>query len=67
MRNAIRSVALNFISSFSGKNSVLHVVAILGTYLCVASGFDWFYFTHVQSDTLQRILFPAVVIGGILP
>ncbi len=67
MRKILRSFLRNFATSFSGKRSMFHIVAIVGTYICVISGFDWFYFTHTQSSHVQNVLFPAVVIGGILP
>ena len=53
--------------SFTGKNALFHIGAIVSTYLLVMSGFDWFYFTHTQLPLLQIILVPAIVIGGLLP
>jgi len=57
----------NFLSVFSGKKLFLHVLAIVSTYILVISGFDWFYFVSSQTYFLKVILFPAIVLGGILP
>lgn len=46
---------------------VLHVAAIVLTYFIVTSGFDWVYFISSRNPSLQAFLFPAAVIGGILP
>lgn len=57
----------NVINSFTGKNFLFHVLAFVSTYVLVVSGFDWFYYTHAQLPLLQTILFPALVLGGLLP
>jgi membrane-associated phospholipid phosphatase len=43
------------------------VLAVVLTYIIVASGFDWWYYTHTRDAMLQSWLFPAAVIGGLLP
>jgi membrane-associated phospholipid phosphatase len=57
----------NLGACFARKNLVWHFLAFVLTALLVFSGFDWFYFTHTQGVLLQSILFPAVIIGGLLP
>jgi membrane-associated phospholipid phosphatase len=57
----------NIVNIFKGRNLVLHFVAIALTYFFVTSGFDWFYYLNTQNITLQKFLFPAAIIGGILP
>jgi membrane-associated phospholipid phosphatase len=42
-------------------------IAILVTYIFTIYGIDWWYFTHVRSELLNQIFFPAIVVGGILP
>lgn len=37
------------------------------TYLLVVSGFDWWWFAHTRAPALQVWLFPAAIIGGLLP
>ncbi|MFA5132012.1 MAG: phosphatase PAP2 family protein [Candidatus Paceibacterota bacterium] len=57
----------NVRACFSGKNLLLQVTAIILTYIIVISGFDWLYFTSVQGPYFHTYLFPAVIIGGLLP
>jgi len=57
----------NLLSVFSGRKFFLHVLAIVSTYILVISGFDWFYFVSSQTYFLKVTLFPAIVLGGILP
>ncbi len=45
----------------------VHVVAILGTYLIVMSGFDWWYFVTLDIGELYRYLFPGLLLGMFLP
>lgn len=52
---------------FSGKNLLLHVAAIILTFIIVTSDFDWTYFIYFHHSTTQRILFPAVWIGFFVP
>jgi len=46
---------------------IWHAIAILLTFTLVTSGFDWRYFLATRSPTLLAWMFPAVVIGGLLP
>lgn len=52
---------------FSGKNLLLHFLAIVLTFIIVSTGFDWSYFLYFHYSVTGRILFPAVWIGFFLP
>jgi len=52
---------------FSGYNLLWHLVAIVLTYALVASDFDWRYLQLTRSFELRFFLFPAVILGGIIP
>ena len=43
------------------------LLAVVLTYVIVTSGFDWYWFTHTRGALLQDWLFPAAIIGGLLP
>ena len=62
-----RGAGRNFFASFRGTNLLWHALAILLTYLCVVSGFDWFYFEHTRSATLFVAALPAAIIGFFVP
>ena len=66
MQYFFRSLLPNLIACFSGRNLVWHGVAILGTFVIVMSGFDWWYFVTAQSLPI-RFLFSSAVIGGLVP
>ncbi len=57
----------NICTIFRGRNLFWHLLAILLTLVLVTTGFDWTYFTHVRNPFLHTLLFPAVIIGGLVP
>lgn len=58
----------NIALSFWKYNLVLHIIAIALTYFIVTGGMDWSYFnSSTDRPTIQFFLFPAVVLGGIIP
>jgi membrane-associated phospholipid phosphatase len=57
----------NIIDCFKGRVILWHVIAIVLTFTLVASGFDWRYFLSTRTQNLRSWMFPAVVIGGLLP
>ena len=44
-----------------------HLLFITLTFICVASGFDWFYFCSTRSPVLREWMFPSAPIGGLMP
>jgi len=52
---------------FWGKNLLWHALAITLTYICVVTGFDWKYHNTTQSMALGYFIFPAVILGLLLP
>jgi membrane-associated phospholipid phosphatase len=67
MKQFFRTLPLNFIGCFKGPNIIWHAIAILLTLILVTSGFDWHFFASTRDPTLHSCMFPAVVIGGLLP
>jgi len=65
MHSTIRNFILRITRCFTGYNLLYHVIGAIVTYICVTSGFDWFYYTSTRSPELQYILFPAVSIGSV--
>ncbi len=63
----MKSLVHNILACFTGRAWFVHISAIVITYVSVMSGFDWFYFQATQGTLLQSFLFPAIVIGGLLP
>jgi membrane-associated phospholipid phosphatase len=57
----------NVIRCFKGRNLLWHALAIVLTYLIVTTGLDWYYFVLTRPPALRRFLFPAVILGMILP
>ena len=56
-----------FVRVFAPRYLVWHVMAIVLTYLCVVSGFDWYYFTQTRFDNLPALTIPAALVGFFLP
>jgi len=67
MLNLFYRLKHNIAECFSPQNLLWHFAAVITTWLIVVSGFDWFYFISVRGNALDNILFPAVVIGGLVP
>ncbi len=44
-----------------------HLLFIALTFICVASGFDWFYFCSTRSPVLRDLMFPSAPIGALVP
>jgi membrane-associated phospholipid phosphatase len=57
----------NLIECFKGRMILWHLIAISLTSILVASGLDWRYFLWTRAPILRSWMFPAVVIGGLLP
>jgi membrane-associated phospholipid phosphatase len=67
MKNFFSSLLKNIGRCFSVQNLPWHFLAIILTYIIVVSGFDWSYFLATRSPVLMRIMFPAVILGALLP
>jgi membrane-associated phospholipid phosphatase len=52
---------------FRGYPLLLQIASIPLTTLIVLSGFDWLYFTQTQNAILHALLFPAALIGFLVP
>ncbi len=52
---------------FKGYFLLIQLIAIGATALLVYSGLDWQYFIFFNSTLLQKLLFPAVILGFFLP
>ena len=52
---------------FWGWNLAWHGLAILLTYIIVTTGFDWHYYQATRNEIITFLVFPAIIIGGLLP
>jgi membrane-associated phospholipid phosphatase len=57
----------NTIRCFKGRNLLWHFLAIVLTYIIVASGADWYYFVSTREPVLRTSFFPAIRLGMIVP
>lgn len=67
MKQFLTTLPRNLIGCFAGRMIVWHVIAILLTFILVMSGFDWRYFLATRNPALRSWMWPAVVIGMLLP
>jgi membrane-associated phospholipid phosphatase len=67
MKQFLRTLPRNLIGCFKGKRIIWHAIAVLLTLIVVTSGLDWRFFVSARDPTLRSCMFPAVVIGGLLP
>ena len=67
MRRFLSTLLRNLLGCFKGWMILWHIASIILTFLLVASGCDGFYFHSTRDPGLRSCMFPAVVIGGLLP
>ncbi len=66
-RYFVRTLPRNVISSFTGWKVLVLVAAFGSTYIIVTSGLDWQYLLAVRDPDLNKMFFPAVIIGAFIP
>jgi len=66
-RSFLYRLPQNTLACFRGKNLLWHALAIALTYLCVVSGFDWFYFEQTRASILFSLALPAALLGFFIP
>ncbi len=67
MKMLLSTLPGNIIASFTGRVLIWHLVAIGLTFVLVVSGLDWSYFLATRAPLLRSWMFPAVIVGGLLP
>ena len=67
MKQFFVTLPRNLFGCFTGRNIAWHAVAILFTFILVMSGFDWRYFLLTRNPVLRHWMFPAVIMGMLLP
>ena len=67
MKPFFYNLQCNILTSFSGRNLLLHLLAISLTAGIVLSGFDWEYFMAIHGSKISLFLSPAIIIGALLP
>ena len=67
MKQFLSTLPRNLLDCFKGRKIIWHIIAIILTLILVTSGFDGLYFATTRNPILRSCMFPAVVIGGLLP
>ena len=67
MKQFLSTLPRNLLDCFKGRRIIWHIIAIILTFILVTSGFDGLYFASTRNPILRSCMFPAVVIGGLLP
>ena len=67
MKPFFSTLPRNILGCFRGRMFLWHLLFIALTFICVASGFDWFYFCFTRSPVLREWMFPSAPIGGLVP
>ncbi len=57
----------NITQIFSLKNLRWHLLFIILTYIIVSSGFDQYYLQSTRGATIQALLWPAAIVGFLMP
>jgi membrane-associated phospholipid phosphatase len=63
--NFFSTLPRNILRAFSGRNLLLHVLAVSATFVLVISGFDWIYCNATRP--FAGYLFYAVILGWRVP
>lgn len=67
MKMFFYEIGHNAVGAFRGRNILLHLLAIVLTYVIVMSGLDWNYFVAIQASAIGVYLWPAIALGGLVP
>ncbi|HTR42748.1 MAG TPA: phosphatase PAP2 family protein [Pseudomonadales bacterium] len=67
MKQFFWTLPLNIIGCFKGRMIIWHIIAIILTVILVVSGFDWAYFCFTRKPDLLACMWPAAVIGQLIP
>lgn len=67
MKSFISNFLTHICQLFSPRYLWVHGVAIVGTYIIVMSGFDWWYFVTFHNNFLYIYLRPALFLGMLVP
>jgi len=67
MTGLLKRFWTSIVACYRPKNIAWQVFAVALTYVLVVSGFDWWWFEHTRGFILQVWLFPAAIIGGLVP
>ena len=63
----LRSLPRNIVNSFRGWKFFFLLAAIAVTFAIVETGTDWNYLLWVRDPHLNKMFFPAVIIGAFVP
>ena len=63
----LRNFLRHFYQLFTPPLLFIQIIPIIGTYIIVTSGFDWWYFVTVHDHLLYPYLRPALLIGFLIP
>ncbi len=63
----IASIPRLLIEVFRLRYLPYHISAIVITFICVMSGFDWWYFELTRSNILQNATLPSAILGFFIP
>lgn len=67
MKEFFKDVLKIIVRSFSARHLIAQLFAIGLTAAIVLSGFDWWYFVHINDASFSGYFFPAVLIGAFVP
>ena len=67
IRAFVTGLPMGFARIFAPRYLVWHVVMIILTYMCVVSGFDWYYYSATRFGNLFWLTLPAAIVGFFLP
>jgi membrane-associated phospholipid phosphatase len=67
MKQFLVTLPRNLLGCFKGWKLAGHLVAMVFTVILVTSDLDWRWFLATRNPALRSWMFPAVIIGGLLP
>lgn len=67
MEHLLYHIKPTLVRAFSGKYFAAQLLAVALTVLIVMSGFDFMWYLAFDDTIVKRVLFSAVVVGGIVP
>lgn len=56
-----------FLALYKRKNILWQLVAVIATYVLVASGFDWWWHLYARNSVFDILVIPALTFGSLFP
>ena len=63
----LKNIFENIFTLYKRRNLVWQLIFVVLTFVLVSTNFDWWYYQSTRGFVIQSFLFPAVILGFLIP